>query len=120
MKIWLSQNSLITASQVDDPIKLHLAMWMGDTEFVKLRIRRGDDISTADANGWTALHLAVWNLHTDTVAFLLDVAPAQNWVSGQNIDGVSALYLAACNNDDKLIKCCYMRAPIVPYRTRKD
>jgi ankyrin repeat protein len=80
-------------------MKVHFAAWTGDKESAEMLVRQGEDITVPDSYGWTALHLAVWNMHADMVIFLLEVVDQMMWISTQNQDGISALHLATCNND---------------------
>ena len=85
-------------------MNLHFAAWTGNREIVEMLVRQGKDVTMPDSYGWTALHLAVWNMHTDMVIFLLEVAAQMKWISTQNQDRLSALHLATCNNDVEVIK----------------
>src|SRR5580658_4205442 len=87
-----------TAFTVETQMKVHFAAWTGDKESAEMLVRQGEDITVPDSYGWTALHLAVWNMHADMVIFLLEVVDQMMWISTQNQDGISALHLATCNN----------------------
>lgn len=101
IKPWLSANAIVNC--VDEKMDLHLAAWMGDIKFLKMLVRQGQDICRADGYGWTALHLATWNMHTDVALFLMDAATDKLWVSRQNVYGQSALHFAALNEDVELL-----------------
>src|SRR5205814_3400554 len=83
---------------------LYFAAWTGDREILQMLVREGEDVTMQDSYGWTALHLAVWNMHTDIVRFLLQTAAQVPWVSTQSQNCLSALHLATCNNDVEVIK----------------
>jgi uncharacterized protein len=103
VKAWLSSDA--STSLTDNMWEhLHLAAWTGDLESIKLRVRSGADLSLPDQYHWTALHLAVWNMHSEMVLFLLDAIDEKTSISLQNLDGVSALHLAALNNDIEMIE----------------
>src|SRR5436309_9348771 len=71
IKAWLSINSTFTASYGGTRMNLYFAAWTGDREILQMLVREGEDVTMQDSYGWTALHLAVWNMHTDIVRFLL-------------------------------------------------
>jgi ankyrin repeat protein len=103
IKIWLSGHAACVAS-LDTQMDLYLAAWAGNIEIVEKHILKGYDISLADSNGWTTLHFAVWNMHTDVMNLLLKISSQKNWMSRQNEDGLSALHLTAWNGDIDIIK----------------
>jgi ankyrin repeat protein len=97
IKTWLSATWFST----DGPeMNMYLAAWTGNVESMKANIRRGGNVMSPDNFGWTTLHLAVWNMHTEAIMFLLDApVTASKWVSAKNRWSVSSLTLAARNND---------------------
>ncbi len=84
-------------------MNLHFAAWTGNREIVEMLVQDGEDATVQDSYGWMALHLAVWNMHTDVVRFLLVVAARIPWVSIQTQGGSTALHLATHNNDVEVI-----------------
>jgi ankyrin repeat protein len=61
---------------------LHLAAWTGNNELLRTHLTNWDqDKSSADPSGYTALHLAIWNMHGAVVERLLDTTT--DWVSAQ-------------------------------------
>jgi ankyrin repeat protein len=91
----------------DTQTNLHFAAWSCDREVVEMHILQGKDVTAPDSCGWTALHLAVWNMHTDMVIFLPEVVDPRSWVSAQNQDGITPLHLATSNNDVEVIKTLF-------------
>jgi ankyrin repeat protein len=85
-------------------IDLYLAAWTGSAKIISLRDGAEVDITSPDASGTTAIHLAVWNMHNNvkypTRRRTRDIA---DYVSTQNEDLYSALHLAAWNDDGKMI-----------------
>jgi hypothetical protein len=81
IKAWLSANTAVTTSYGDTQTNLHFAAWRCDREVVEMCILQGKDVTVPDSCGWTALHLAVWNMHTNMVIFLLEVVDLRSWVS---------------------------------------
>jgi len=102
LKTWLSAKT--TTGHGNSQQDLHLAAWVGNIGDMKMHIRLGEDLSASDHYGWTALHLAVWNMHTEIAIFLLDAVTLKTWPSIQSQDGTSAHHLAALNDDVELIK----------------
>lgn len=51
---------------------LHTSAERGNTDLVRLYMKKGADILAQDENGWISLHLAVRNGHRPTVEALLD------------------------------------------------
>jgi ankyrin repeat protein len=89
----------------DEENNLHFAAWKGDLHTLKMLFRQGEDVFRTDGYGWTTLHLAVWNTHTDVTRFLLGLTTANQkaWISMQNEDGDSALHFAVLNDDVETI-----------------
>ena len=83
---------------------LLFAAWSGDRKTLETLVRRDEDITMQDNHGWTALHLAVWTMQVDSVKFLLGIVDKRLWVSAGNIEGVSSLHLATCNNDLEVLE----------------
>jgi ankyrin repeat protein len=54
-------------------------------------------------SGWKALHLAVWNMHTDVIALLLNCSLPRIAEIEPTSHGWSALHLAVWNNDIDVI-----------------
>lgn len=106
LKSWLSANTISTGRGEDAATSLHLAAWMGNIADLRLCLKEGQDITVSDMHGWTALHLAVWNMHAGTVSFLIEATSQikPTYVSVQNVDGRSALHLAAWNNDVEVLE----------------
>ena len=102
----------------DATMNVHLAAWTGNMEVMETCFRRRYDFFSPDTDGWTTLHLAVWNMHVDVVVFLLDIAEEKTWVS-QQIRDYSALHFAAWNNDVELIKML-LKAGAGPSRQGDD
>ena len=90
-------------------MNLHFAAWTGNKEIVEMLVREGEDVTMQDSYGWTALHLAVWNMHTDIVIFLLEVAARIPWVSTQSQNGSLGLTFGdmqqRCRGDSDTIEC---------------
>lgn len=64
-----------------------------------VQLRRNMNLQKA---GWTALHLAVWNMHAPVVKILLGVTNLN--LSAGTRDGWTALHMAVWNNDSRVIK----------------
>ena len=89
----------------------HFAAWSGDYEVLQAQIRLGLEVSKPDKYGWTPLHLAVWNMHTEFVTLLLSSQAMTRWrrvrpryIDALSWDGWSALHLCAWNNDTNLVE----------------
>ena len=57
----------------------------------------GEEVAQRDGDGWTPLHLAVWNMHYMTTIVLLESLAAE--VNTANNNGWTAAHLAAWNDD---------------------
>lgn len=64
-----------------------------------------------DPFGYTALHLAVWNMHADLVKVLLDITRTS--VLTESRDGWTCLHFAVWNDDVKIIRCLLNAIPAV-------
>ena len=84
-----------------------LAAWRGNVDQVQALISGGTDVNLCQ-DGFTALHLAVWNLHKVVIELLLRV-PTIN-PSTSNLSGYTSLHYAVWNNDvntiGALLKAC--------------
>ena len=78
---------------------LHYAAWSGDIEFVEKYIHSGVDIFI-EVDGYTALQLAIFNMHTRVVQILLENTP---FPMGSKV-GFAALELAVQNDDTQVMK----------------
>lgn len=97
-KSWISANTGYKRES------LHMAAWTGDVEQLEMLWRRGHKMTRADADGWTALHLATWNMHINAVSFLIEMSDSQ-WLSvADNRFRYTALHLATWNNDSEIIR----------------
>src|SRR5947207_6586598 len=78
---------------------IEYAAWIGSIELVAMRITQ-TRCCEQNSKRWTALHSAVWNMHTDVVEILLD-----NGIVGLEAkchEGWTPLHLAAMNNDFRM------------------
>jgi ankyrin repeat protein len=98
IKPWLSANNLFAT---DDNVSL--AAWTGNIEAMERHVLQGEDISLADKDGWTALHMAVWNMHVDMIELLLQIVRRFS-VSAQTADHESALHFAMFNDDSHTVR----------------
>jgi len=71
---------------------LHYAAWTGNLSKVRSLVNMGLEVSSQDSDGFTALHLAVFNMHTDVVKVLMEKEPSIVDVSTET--GVTALHIA--------------------------
>lgn len=80
---------------------------------LQAQIRLGLEANKPDTYGWTPLHLAVWNMHTEVVTLLLASQAMARWrppwirqkyIDALSSDGWSALHLGAWNNDASLVE----------------
>ena len=69
---------------------------------MKSLLSNGSDPGLQTADGFTALHLAVFNMHVDVVKVLLEAQP--NIVDVSTKAGMIALHVAAVNDDIDVIK----------------
>jgi hypothetical protein len=102
IKTWFSANVIPSPrSKVSDSQYIHLDAWRGDT--ANLQFQNTYLLRKTDGHGWTTLHLSVWNMHQDTIEFLLD-GPMRPLVNIQNNEGKTALHFAAWNNDQPVLR----------------
>lgn len=111
VKTWLSTTTISSAGHWKG---IHWESWTGDAVEVAARIKRGETTTAHVKNGWTPLHLAVWNKHKNVVKVLLESSARQPWdlwrpqrpksIDLENQDGWRALHLAAWNNDVGMIE----------------
>jgi ankyrin repeat protein len=81
---------------------LLLAAWQGDREYLKKSWRRTWKIAEKSIDGWTAMHSAVWNMHVETVKFLLTIGKWKEWQLKKR--SLSLLHLAVRNNDIETLR----------------
>jgi ankyrin repeat protein len=98
IKRWLSAHNFFVT---DDNVSL--AAWTGNVEAMERHVIDGEDVGLADHNGWTTLHMAVWNMHAEVIDLLLQLI-RQHTLSAQNSDHESALHLAIFNDDSDTVK----------------
>jgi ankyrin repeat protein len=100
----LSKECAFAININEELIALHFAAWTGNVEVLETKRSEGlVDVTRPNGSGWTALHLATWNMHTQAIELLLR-SVALDWVSAQTNDGLSALHMATLNNDITSLK----------------
>ena len=102
IKTWLSLNAFYGRNN-DSPMGLHLAAWAGNVKAVERYLEAGEDMEFQDFQGWTPLHLATWNSHSEIVKLLLHGSPS-NMTSIQGPNDVTALHFARWNNARDVIQ----------------
>lgn len=80
---------------------LHVAAQFGNTEALKMWLRGGVEIETADDTGLSALHIAAKNGHTETVKALLEAGADAGKAAKI---GWTALHLAAQSGHTETVK----------------
>ena len=90
---------------------LHRAGWWGDIELIKTFAMETTHTELIASNkaGYTALHLAIWNMHTDVVIFLL------NAVSWKQLDGPRVwdyLQTTAYNADVQMLRLLFVKCDV--------
>ena len=83
------------------PVRPHSAAMFGNDSSMRSAIERGEKVDLLE-NGWTPLHLAVWNMHLNVVKVLL-MSPTPG-IATENLYGWTALHLASWNNDVEIIE----------------
>jgi ankyrin repeat protein len=81
---------------------LNLATYHGFTDIVRLLLDAGADVNMGDKLGARPLHVCVQNNHSEIMDMLLAV-PNIN-ISVQTEAGITAIYVAAFNGNDVLLK----------------
>ncbi|XP_017786543.1 PREDICTED: E3 ubiquitin-protein ligase mib1-like [Nicrophorus vespilloides] len=77
-----------------------IAMLFGDVEFVKEFIEKGETLDTADREGDTLLHYAVFGNHTEIIRLL-----AKNpYINKRNVHGQTPLHCAARYSSPECVK----------------
>lgn len=104
MKRDLSPTARFFGGDWDSERDIYFAAWTGDTRILDEWIGAGKSVTSPDRCGWTVLHLAVWNMHTDVVSRLLASLSLGSRVFTKSIGLPSPLHLATWNNDVDIIK----------------
>lgn len=78
------------------------AAWSGDVERLEEMIDAEANVHEPESNGWTPLHLAVWNMRWEVVNRLLSVHTI-NVNAATVLDRWTALHLAVYNNDVDIV-----------------
>lgn len=102
LKAIISPYSLFT-KDIDTEARIlppHPASLHGYPAHLASAIERGIDVDVCE-NGWTPLHLAVWNMHFEVVKMLLN-SPTPG-IESRNSWGWTALHLASWNNDVEIM-----------------
>src|SRR5271154_2776215 len=79
LKRWLSVNATFPTPlrPMDKELKsVHYAAWTGNHQELLELLKTGHNIGLQDRDGFTALHLAVFNMHTNVVKALVDEDPS--------------------------------------------
>ena len=102
MKAWLSARNFFGWDHPEHT-GLHSAAWRGDLKSVEMEINRGASIGARDGDGYTALELAVWNMHAELIEYLLSIYEREGLVLNDQLDegklSGPVLILAAWNDD---------------------
>ena len=102
---------------------LHCAARNGDTEFVSALLAIDRSLAKdRDNYGWTALHFAADNGHTDTTNALLDCWRTRNQlnnINNKNIDGNTALHLAARGGYAEIVKA-FLAIPSIQVKDKNN
>ena len=101
VKPWVSVRAGLTPLNAEF-MSLHFAGWTGDLNLVKSLLSKGSNAGSQDPDGFTALHLAVFNMHVDVVEILIEAEP--RIVDLSTKAGMIALHVAVVNNDVEIIK----------------
>jgi len=81
-----------------ESLALHYAAWTGAGDAVRELLSKGSDPGAQNAQGFTALHLAVFNMHADVaVDILIRAAPTTVYVKSRK--GITALRQSIWNDD---------------------
>lgn len=110
IKAWLSANASFVGGK-EEMLTLHSAAWKGDLQSLKKYVDLRLPNPVLDTQEYTALHLAVWNMHHEAVKLLLD-SPIQiraSEVPAPMVDsrapkGETPLHLAVWNHDIEMVK----------------
>lgn len=97
LKHWLATHTSFEIQHDDPAMMLQFAAWTGNGQLVQELIKQRQNVATQDSQGWTSLHLAVWNMHWDVIKMLL-LDPMIN-VNAMTDDGLGAVHFAVYNND---------------------
>ena len=106
VKTFIEDNRVDIADNFNRTALLNAALY-GNQELVDWLIEKGADINHSDRNGYTALHFAAQEAHTEVLKYLLKhnanpnvqdihgntpaVAAIVNWGGGKNFDTLKAL-----------------------------
>ncbi|KAF2212469.1 hypothetical protein CERZMDRAFT_3410, partial [Cercospora zeae-maydis SCOH1-5] len=71
---------------------LHIAAHLNHAQILAILLKNGAELSTEDAKGDTALHLAAWSGNVEALSLLLAHSIEVDFLSGR--DGYSALWCA--------------------------
>jgi ankyrin repeat protein len=80
---------------------MEYAAWIGNIELVSIRVTQ-PQYRKQNFKRWTALHSAVWNMHTDIVGILLENDIVDLEVKSN--EGWTVLFLATMNDDLRIAK----------------
>jgi hypothetical protein len=101
IKKWFSETFPIrevTSSKRKFEEKLFYAAWIADRSMLEALWQSGWGI-TGSISGWTALHSAVWNMHSDVVRYLLEFGKWKDWQNKKDYAKYSLLHFAVRNHD---------------------
>src|SRR5271170_1254563 len=100
IKRWLSQQPCLAPD--NDPTTLHFAAWTGNLNAINLSLSSGINAGLRDPDDFTALHLAVFNMHAEAVKMLLEANSTV--VNMRNKMCFTALEYAVFHHDVELVK----------------
>lgn len=91
------------AQYPDDLAALHVAAIYGRTDFIRLFIEAGADVTVRDKHGRTPLHWAAHLIKADIAAALMISNGAKAYLDAKDNEGYTALHRAAANNRDIVV-----------------
>lgn len=96
--------SMLDLRDEDGGTALQSAACHGFTDVLDLLLRRGVDVSIADADGWTSLHFAAAAGHAAAVSAILESAEGRALLTRANAGGQTPVDLASEAKHDEVLR----------------